>query len=120
MIQNFLLVGMSFLSLKASTPSSKVESDGWTVAEEAIVIFRQLDGLAEEIQRSQPPIELWRKFIYCTSLTGSVIGSVDHMQSQDFDQIASRVSVAHFSQYKLNALLIKQLEPLDSQFVTRD
>ncbi|KAM0037379.1 hypothetical protein Hdeb2414_s0013g00402231 [Helianthus debilis subsp. tardiflorus] len=42
------------------------------------------------------------------------------MQSQDFDQIASRVSVAHFSRYKLNALLIKQLEPLDSQFVTRD
>ncbi|KAF5796408.1 putative FAD-binding domain, FAD/NAD(P)-binding domain superfamily [Helianthus annuus] len=75
-------------------------------------IFRKLDGLAEEIQRSQPPVELWRKFIYCTSLTGSVIGSVDHMQSQDFDQIVSPVSVAHFSQYKLNALLIKHLEAI--------
>ncbi|KAI7744642.1 hypothetical protein M8C21_001251 [Ambrosia artemisiifolia] len=75
-------------------------------------IFRKLDGLAEEIQRSQPPVELWRKFIYCTSLTGSVIGSVDHMQTQDFDQIVSPVSVAHFSQYKLNALLIKQLEAI--------
>ncbi|XP_023769765.1 uncharacterized protein LOC111918319 isoform X2 [Lactuca sativa] len=73
-------------------------------------IFRRLDGLAEEIQRCQPPVELWRKFIYCTSLTGSTIGSVDHMQTQDFDQSVSPVSVAHFSQYKLNALLLKQLE----------
>ena len=45
-------------------------------------MFRKLDGLAEEIQRFQPPVELWRKFIYCTSLTGSTIGSVDHMQTQ--------------------------------------
>ncbi|KAK9072259.1 hypothetical protein SSX86_008692 [Deinandra increscens subsp. villosa] len=75
-------------------------------------VFRKLDGLTEEIQRSQPPVELWRKFIYCTSLTGSVIGSVDHMQTQDFDQIVSPISVAHFSQYKLNALLIKQLEAI--------
>lgn len=45
-------------------------------------MFRKLDGLAEEIERSQPPVELWRKFIYCTSLTGSILGSVDHMQPQ--------------------------------------
>lgn len=30
----------------------------------------------------------------------------------DFDQIVSPVSVAHFSQYKLNALLINQLEAI--------
>lgn len=30
----------------------------------------------------------------------------------DFDQIVSPVSVAHFSQYKLNALLLKQLETI--------
>lgn len=30
----------------------------------------------------------------------------------DFDKIVSPVSVAHFSQYKLNALLIKQLEAI--------
>ncbi|KAL4573859.1 hypothetical protein LXL04_020679 [Taraxacum kok-saghyz] len=81
-------------------------------------VFRKLDGLAEEIQRCQPPVELWRKFIYCTSLTGSTIGSVDHMQTQDFDQIVSPVSVAHFSQYKLNALLLKQLETIG--FTIRD
>ncbi|KAM0962098.1 hypothetical protein ACFX13_021698 [Malus domestica] len=37
-------------------------------------VFRKLDGLAEEIQRSQPPVELWRKFLYCTFLYGSILG----------------------------------------------
>lgn len=41
-----------------------------------------MDGLAEEIERLQPPVDLWRKFIYCTSLSGSILGSVDHMQPQ--------------------------------------
>lgn len=45
-------------------------------------MFRKIAGLAEEIQRSQPPVNLWRKFIYCTSLTGSILGSVDHMCPQ--------------------------------------
>lgn len=75
-------------------------------------VFRKLDDLADQIQRSQPPVEFWRKFIYCTSLTGSIIGSVDHMQPQDFDRIVSPVSVAHLSQYKLTGLLLKQLEHL--------
>ncbi|TXG56097.1 hypothetical protein EZV62_017410 [Acer yangbiense] len=47
-------------------------------------VFRKLDGLAEEIERSQPPAELWRKFIYCRSLMGSILGSVDQMQPQDY------------------------------------
>ncbi|KAK4402675.1 putative polyketide hydroxylase [Sesamum angolense] len=75
-------------------------------------VFRKLNGLADEILRYQPPVDLWRKFIYCTSLTGPVLGSVDHMQPQDFDRIVSPVSVAHFSQYKLMRLLIKQLEDI--------
>ncbi|CAO2829426.1 unnamed protein product [Amaranthus hypochondriacus] len=76
-------------------------------------VFRKLDGLAEEIQKFQPPVDLWRKFIYCTSLSGSVLGSVDHMQPQDFEQIVSPVTVAHFSQYKLIKLLLKKIENLD-------
>lgn len=76
-------------------------------------VFRKLDGLAEEIQRSQPPVDLWRKFVYCTSLTGPVLGSVDHMQPQDFEKVVSPVSVAHFSQYKLIGLLLKMLEDLN-------
>ncbi|KAG5520680.1 hypothetical protein RHGRI_033310 [Rhododendron griersonianum] len=75
-------------------------------------VFRKLDGLAEEIQKSQPPVDLWRKFIYCTSLSGSILGSVDHMQPQDFGQVVSPVSVAHFSQYKITRLLLKKLENL--------
>ncbi|GMH01517.1 hypothetical protein Nepgr_003356 [Nepenthes gracilis] len=73
-------------------------------------VFHKLDGLAEEIQRSQPPVELWRKFIYCTSLSGSVLGSVDHIQPQDLERVVSPVSVAHFSQYKLTRLLLQKLE----------
>jgi len=73
-------------------------------------IFRKLDGLAGDIERSQPPVDLWRKFVYCTSLSGSVLGSVDHMKPEDFDKVISPISVAHFSQYKLVDLLLKKLE----------
>ncbi|XP_057766922.1 uncharacterized protein LOC130987413 [Salvia miltiorrhiza] len=73
-------------------------------------VFCKLNGLADEILRHQPPVDLWRKFVYCTSLTGQVLGSVDHMQPKDFDRIVSPVSVAHFSQYKLTRLLIEQLK----------
>ncbi|KAL5760108.1 hypothetical protein ACOSP7_018607 [Xanthoceras sorbifolium] len=83
-------------------------------------VFRKLDGLAEEIERSQPPVELWRKFIYCTSLTGSILGSVDHMQPQDFEKVVSPVSVAHFSQYKIVGLLLKQLEKLNFNVCTAE
>ncbi|ESW35727.1 hypothetical protein PHAVU_001G259800 [Phaseolus vulgaris] len=78
-------------------------------------IFRKIDGLVEEIQSSQPPVDLWRKFIYCTSLSGSILGSVDHIQPQDLEHVVSPVSVAHFSQYKLTMLLFKQLENLGFQ-----
>ncbi|WOL03681.1 hypothetical protein Cni_G12401 [Canna indica] len=72
-------------------------------------LFRKLDGLAEEIQSLQPPVDLWRRFIYCTSLSGPVLGSVDHMKPQDLDMPLSPVSVAHFSQYKLMNLLLQKL-----------
>ncbi|CAN1295269.1 Putative polyketide hydroxylase, partial [Linum perenne] len=75
-------------------------------------IFCKLDGLAEEIENSQPAVDLWRKFIYCTSLTGRILGSVDHMKPQDFEKVVSPTSVAHFSQYKLNRLLLKKIEGL--------
>ncbi|XP_073021149.1 uncharacterized protein [Primulina eburnea] len=75
-------------------------------------VFRKLNGLADVILRSQPPVDSWRKFIYCTSLTGRILGSVDHLQPQDFDRTVSPVSVAHFSQYKLTKLLTEQLEDI--------
>ncbi|KAJ3678152.1 hypothetical protein LUZ60_001955 [Juncus effusus] len=75
-------------------------------------IFRKLDGLAEDIEKLQPPVDLWRKFIYCTSLSGPILGSIDHMQPQDFEKIISPVTVAHFSQYKLVKLLLNKLQNL--------
>ncbi|KAL5222022.1 hypothetical protein ABZP36_026735 [Zizania latifolia] len=78
-------------------------------------IFRKLDGLAGDIENSQPPVDLWRKFVYCTSLSGSILGSVDHMKQEDFDKVISPISVAHFSQHKLVDLLIKKLEGIGFQ-----
>lgn len=72
-------------------------------------IFRKFDGLAGDIERAQPPVDLWRKFVYCTSLSGSILGSVDHMKQEDFDKVISPIHVAHFSQYKLVDLLLKKL-----------
>ncbi|XP_078434282.1 FAD/NAD(P)-binding oxidoreductase family protein isoform X2 [Wolffia australiana] len=73
-------------------------------------LFRKLDGLAEDIERLQPPLDHWRKFIYCTSLSGTVLGSVDHIKPQDFERTTSPTFVAHLSQYKLTRLLLKKLE----------
>ncbi|KAI3933491.1 hypothetical protein MKX01_022070 [Papaver californicum] len=82
--------------------------------------FSQNNLSMEEIERLQPPVALWRKFIYCTSLYGSILGSVDHMQPQDFKRVVSPVSVAHFSQYKLTKLLLKQIEKLNFCICTSD
>ena len=43
-------------------------------------IFRPLDGLATAIADATPPLEQWRKFVYCESLTGRVFGEVDHFK----------------------------------------
>ncbi|XWS63821.1 hypothetical protein CRYUN_Cryun06bG0134900 [Craigia yunnanensis] len=83
-------------------------------------VFRKLDGIAEEIQRSQPPVDLWRKFIYCTSLTSLMLGSVDHMHPQDFEKFVSPISVAHFSQCKLTGLLVKLLNNLGFRICTSE
>nr|BAK05913.1 predicted protein [Hordeum vulgare subsp. vulgare] len=78
-------------------------------------IFRKFDGLAGDIERAQPPVDLWRKFVYCTSLSGTILGSVDHMKQEDFDKVISPISVAHFSQYKLVDLLLKKLDGVGFQ-----
>lgn len=43
-------------------------------------VFRPLDGLAEEIRSMSPPLDQWRKFIYCERVTGHVYGEVDHFK----------------------------------------
>ncbi|KAL2903592.1 putative polyketide hydroxylase [Bienertia sinuspersici] len=105
-------LGVKCAVLEKSTAFSK-HPQAHFINNRSMEVFRKLDCLAEEIQQFQPPVDLWRKFIYCTSLSGSVLGSVDHMQPQDFEQVVSPVTVAHFSQYKLIKLLLKKLENLD-------
>ncbi|KAL5717346.1 hypothetical protein ACHQM5_010364 [Ranunculus cassubicifolius] len=83
-------------------------------------IFRKFDNLTPQIRRLQPPVELWRKFIYCTSLSGSILGSVDHIEPEDLEQVVSPVSVAHFSQYKLNKLLLEQIKCLGFRVCSDD
>ena len=43
-------------------------------------VFRPLDGLAAEVAARSPPLDQWRKFVYCESLTGQVYGEVDHFK----------------------------------------
>ncbi|KAI5063988.1 hypothetical protein GOP47_0020658 [Adiantum capillus-veneris] len=68
-------------------------------------IFRRLGSLSVDIETSQPPIVQWRKFLYCTSLTGSLLGEVDHLHPRDLGRSQSPTWVAHFSQHRLLPLL---------------
>lgn len=43
-------------------------------------VFRGVGGLAEAVKARSPPLALWRKFVYCESLTGHILGSVDHFE----------------------------------------
>ncbi|XP_020091632.1 uncharacterized protein LOC109712456 isoform X3 [Ananas comosus] len=138
LVLSFLLtkLGIKCAVLEKNTTFSR-HPQAHFINNRSMEIFRKFDGLAEDIERSQPPVDLWRKFVYCTSLSGSVLGSVDHMRPHgyiytsllqsleidhridfickcaddaDFDRVVSPVSVAHFSQYKLVELLLKKLE----------
>lgn len=82
-------------------------------------IFRKLGTLSKDIEALQPPIEQWRKFVYCTSLTGPLLGVVDHLHPQDLTRSLSPTWVAHFSQHRLVSLLWQQAEGL-GMHVTKD
>ena len=50
-------------------------------------VFRQIpsgfvegNSLAEDVRQASPPLDHWRKFVYCQSMTGRVFGDVDHFQ----------------------------------------
>ena len=47
-------------------------------------VFRGLDGLAGEVAAAMPPLEQWRKFVSCTTLTGTGLGTVDHFKARCF------------------------------------
>ncbi len=42
-------------------------------------VFRSMGGdLAAQVVRRSPPLDQWRSFVYCESVTGRLLGSVDH------------------------------------------
>jgi 2-polyprenyl-6-methoxyphenol hydroxylase-like FAD-dependent oxidoreductase len=80
-------------------------------------VLRELGGLDETVRAKSPPLDDWRRFIYCTGLadlpaldqagtdsTGSLLGMVDH-----FDGVAdpdvSPAQVTHFAQHDFVRLL---------------
>lgn len=76
-------------------------------------IFRGLDNLSEEIVSIMPPLSTWRRFIYCSTMSGQMFGSVDHFPGQnEASDVAGGVSpepVAHLSQNRLLPLLAKRV-----------
>ncbi|KAL2641956.1 hypothetical protein R1flu_009543 [Riccia fluitans] len=75
-------------------------------------IFRKMEGLADEIENAQPPLDQWRRFVYCNTLAGPVFGTVDHLQPQDTSREKSPTYIAHFSQHRLLPLLLSRAEKL--------
>ncbi len=63
-------------------------------------VFRGMAGLAAEVKARSPPLPYWRKFVYCRSLTGEVLGEVDHFKGRStaLDAAVSPEPVAHLSQ----------------------
>ncbi|KAG0583412.1 hypothetical protein KC19_3G134100 [Ceratodon purpureus] len=75
-------------------------------------IFRKMEGLTAEIEAKQPPVEQWRRFVYCTTLSGPVLGIVDHLRPEDLASRRSPTAVAHFSQHHLLPLLYEKAQRL--------
>lgn len=49
-------------------------------------------------------MDLWRKFIYCTSLSGYILGTVDHMQPQG--NLSSLFECGIYNNVRFNAIKI--------------
>ncbi|KAH7616498.1 putative polyketide hydroxylase [Nannochloris sp. 'desiccata'] len=76
-------------------------------------VFRGMTGLSSQVERTMPPLDQWRNFIYCTELTGgSVLGIVDHFKGQYTPHIPaySPEPVGHLAQHKLLPLIAQRAE----------
>ena len=64
-------------------------------------------GLADDVAARMPPLDQWRRFIYCNSLAGDVVGVVDHFpgQTTPLKPEVSPEPVAHLAQHKLLPLM---------------
>ncbi|KAG1678055.1 hypothetical protein FOA52_000851 [Chlamydomonas sp. UWO 241] len=75
-------------------------------------VFRHLDGLADEVASLSPPLEEWRRFVYCRSMAGGILGEVDHFQGQDTpgNPLMSPEPVSHLPQSRLLPLLLRRVK----------
>ncbi len=48
-------------------------------------VLRPLAGLSKDIFKHSPPLNEWRSFLYCHSMTGHVLGEVDHFKGAKGD-----------------------------------
>lgn len=56
-------------------------------------------NVAASVSKLSPPLRDWRKFIYCESMTGNILGEVDHFQVLDIEACSSitRVCAPHIA-----------------------
>jgi 2-polyprenyl-6-methoxyphenol hydroxylase-like FAD-dependent oxidoreductase len=84
-------------------------------------VLRELDGLDEIVRAKSPPLDDWRRFVYCTGLAdlpaldqagshtaGSLLGVVDHFDGV-VDLGHSPAQVTHFAQHDFVKLLRKSV-----------
>ncbi|EFJ46561.1 hypothetical protein VOLCADRAFT_93005 [Volvox carteri f. nagariensis] len=72
-------------------------------------IFRGL-GLAGPVRQRMPPLEQWRRFVYCETVAGRVYGEVDHFRGQS-SPTSPRLSpepVAHLPQHRLLGIMLQR------------
>jgi 2-polyprenyl-6-methoxyphenol hydroxylase-like FAD-dependent oxidoreductase len=64
-------------------------------------------GLADEIYRLEPPLDEWRKHVYCNTVTGKQYGSYDHFSGPRYEKtrLYSDLMHANFYQSQLCNLL---------------
>lgn len=49
----------------------------------AVQVFRGLGDLCSRVKARSPPLEQWRRFIYCESMaSGQLLGQVDHFPGE--------------------------------------
>lgn len=76
-------------------------------------------GLADEIYKVEPPLDEWRKHIYCNSATGKQYAAYDHFSGPRYEKtlLYSDILHANFHQNKLcNLLYDRRPSSLDIQF----
>ena len=51
-------------------------------------------SVASQVAQQAPLLDLWRKFVYCESMTGPIYGEVDHFKASPFRQPPDRLVAA--------------------------